>query len=184
MSPPPQAAGSSVLTSGQRARLHQRGRYPQGCLVSPAPGGGGGAGQTLCQGHGQARARDERSEKRRPERPGGSLRSDRRDLFLEFRNTDNARCGLGAAPVLKTFVTRDAAFDNAREPDDGHFEAECPTVGTRASPRRNAETNFNRNKAESLRSSARAAVKRRRADLCVHECQAQTCSSGRALRPT
>ena len=87
------------LANLQRAGLHRRGRYPERCLVPPAPGGGGRAGKALCQGHGQARARDERSEERRSERPGGPGSPDGRDLLLEFRNSDHARCGLGAAPA-------------------------------------------------------------------------------------
>ena len=42
-------------------------------------------------------ARDERSEKRDSEGPGGAGRLDRRDVFLEFRDTDDARCAMAAA---------------------------------------------------------------------------------------
>ena len=87
------------LADLQRAGLHRRGRHPEGRLVPPAPRGDRRAGEALRQGHGQAGARDERPEERRPEGPGGPVRPDGRDLLLELRSADDARRALGAAPA-------------------------------------------------------------------------------------
>ena len=87
------------LADLQRAGLHRRGRDPEGRVVPPAPGGDRRAGEALRQGHGDAGARDDRLEERRPEGRGGAARSDRRDLLLEFRDPDDAGRAVGAAPA-------------------------------------------------------------------------------------